>query len=121
MSQWIHEGAGRCSLTSAGFKRHANGPYVAGPGLGQGKDLDGAGALELADLEAFARAYGKPTGGIRANLARMLAAFDLPPDRLPRAVFLTLVTQYWFDPSPEVPGRWLFAFEEPAGDGVQDG
>lgn len=71
-------------------------------------DLNGDGVLELSDLEAYARAYGKPTEGIRANLARMLAAFDLPPDRLPRAVFLTLVTQYWFDPSPDVPGRWLF-------------
>jgi len=71
-------------------------------------DLNGDGELELDDLEAYARAYGKPTGGIRANLARMLAAFDLPPDRLPKAVFLTLVEQYWFDPSPDVPGRWLF-------------
>lgn len=84
-------------------------------------DLDGDGVLELADLEAFASAYAKPTAGIRANLARMLAAFALPPDRLPRAVFLTLVTQYWFDPSPQAPGRWLFAFEEQAGEGVQDG
>lgn len=74
-------------------------------------DLDGDGVLELADLEAFASAYGKPTGGMRANLARMLAVFDLPPDRLPRQVFLTLVTQYWFDPSPDVPGRWLFALD----------
>jgi hypothetical protein len=73
-------------------------------------DLNGDGVLELADLEAYARAYGKPTDGIRANLARMLAAFNLPPDRLPREVFLTLVTQYWFDPSPDVPGRWLFSF-----------
>jgi len=70
-------------------------------------DLNRDGVLELADLEA----YGKPTSGIRANLARMLAAFDLPPDRLPRATFLTLVTQYWFDPSLDVPGRWLFAME----------
>jgi hypothetical protein len=35
----------------------------------------------------------------------MLAAFDLPPDRLPRKVFLNLVRQFWFDPSPTVPGR----------------
>ncbi len=71
-------------------------------------DLDRDGVLEVADLEAYAAAYRKPTEGIRANLARMLAAFELPPDRLPREVFLTLVTQYWFDPSPDVPGRWLF-------------
>ena len=71
-------------------------------------DLDGDGVLELADLAAYAAAYGKPTAGIQANLARMLAAFQLPPDHLPKAVFLELVTQYWFDPSPDVPGRWLF-------------
>jgi hypothetical protein len=71
-------------------------------------DLNRDGVLDLADLEAYASAYGQPTAGIRANLARMLAAFDLPPDRLPRAVFLTLVAQYWFDPSLDVPGRWLF-------------
>jgi hypothetical protein len=74
-------------------------------------DLDRDGVLELADLEAYASAYGKPTSGIRANLARMLAAFELPPDRLPRQVFLNLVAQYWFDPSPTVPGRWLFALD----------
>lgn len=73
-------------------------------------DLNGDGILELDDLEAYAMAYGKPTSGIRPNLARMLAAFGLPPDRLPRGVFLTLVAQYWFDPSPSVPGRWLFDF-----------
>lgn len=71
-------------------------------------DLNGDGVLELDDIEAYARAYGQPTSGVRSNLARMLAAFDLPPDRLPRAIFLTLVAQYWFDPSPTVPGRWLF-------------
>lgn len=71
-------------------------------------DLDRDGILELADLEAYAKAYGKPTEGIRGNLGRMLAAFNLPPDRLPRKIFLALVTQYWFDPSPKVPGRWLF-------------
>jgi Ca2+-binding EF-hand superfamily protein len=71
-------------------------------------DLDRDGVLDLADLQAYAAAYGKPTAGIQANLARMLAAFDLPPDRLPRAVFLELVTQYWFDPSADAPGRWLF-------------
>lgn len=76
-------------------------------------DLNGDGVLELADLEAYASAYRQPTTGIRANLARMLAAFALPPDRLPRQVFLTLVTQYWFDPSPDVPGRWLFAADGP--------
>jgi hypothetical protein len=74
-------------------------------------DLDGDGVLELADVEAYAVAYGRPTAGIRANLARMLAAFSLPPDRLPRAVFLTLVAQYWFDPSPDAPGRWLFCLD----------
>ncbi|MCP9830710.1 EF-hand domain-containing protein [Synechococcus sp. HJ21-Hayes] len=71
-------------------------------------DLDGDGCLDLADLEAYASAFGQPTGGIQSNLARMLAAFDLPPDRLPKAVFLELVAQYWFDPSGEAPGRWLF-------------
>lgn len=76
-------------------------------------DLDRDGVLEVADLEAYAAAYRKPTAGIRANLARMLAAFALPPDRLPRDVFLTLVQQYWFDPSPDVPGRWLFTLDCP--------
>ena len=74
-------------------------------------DLDCDGVLEVTDLEAYAAAYRKPTAGIRANLARMLAAFELPPDRLPREVFLTLVQQYWFDPSPDVPGRWLFTLD----------
>jgi hypothetical protein len=36
----------------------------------------------------------------------------LPPDRLPRQVFLTLVTQSWVDPSPDVSGRWLFALDD---------
>ena len=76
-------------------------------------DLDRDGVLAVADLEAYAAAYRKPTAGIRANLARMLAAFELPPDRLPREVFLTLVQQYWFDPSPDVPGRWLFSLDYP--------
>ena len=58
-------------------------------------DLDRDGVLEVADL------------------ARMLAAFELPPDRLPREVFLTLVQQYWFDPSPDVAGRWLFTLDCP--------
>ena len=73
-------------------------------------DLDADGCLVLADLEAYASAFGQPTAGIQANLSRMLAAFDLPPDRLPKAVFLELVAQYWFDPSGEAPGRWLFDF-----------
>ena len=76
-------------------------------------DLDRDGVLEVGDLEAYAAAYRKPTAGIRANLARMLAAFELPPDRLPRDVFLSLVQQYWFDPSPDVPGRWLFTLDCP--------
>ena len=67
-------------------------------------DLNGDGIFELDDLEAYAMAYGKSTMGICANLARMLAAFELPPDRLPRETFLTLVAQYWFDPSRSVPG-----------------
>lgn len=75
-------------------------------------DLNSDGVLELDDIEAYAKAYGKPTGGVKANLARMLKAFDLPPDQLPREIFLTLVTQYWFDPSPSVPGRWLFDFAD---------
>lgn len=71
-------------------------------------DLDRDGALELADLEAFAAAYGHPVEGITANLNAMLTELGLPPDRLPRQAFLTLVEQYWFDPSPAVPGRLLF-------------
>ena len=75
-------------------------------------DLDGDGCLQLADLEAYASVYAKPTAGIAANLRRMLDGLQLPADQprdqLPREVFLTLVTQYWFDPSPEAPGRWLF-------------
>jgi hypothetical protein len=65
--------------------------------------------LEVADLKAYAAACRKTTGEFLASTARILAAFGLPPDRLPRDVFLTLVTQYWFDPSPDVPGRWLFS------------
>ena len=68
--------------------------------------------LQLADLEAYALAYAKPTAGIAANLRRMLDGLNLPleqpRDQLPRDVFLTLVAQYWFDPSPDAPGRWLF-------------
>ena len=71
-------------------------------------DLDRDGCLDLTDLQAYAAAYGQPTAGIQANLARMLAAFELPPDRLPKPVFLELVAQYWFDPSADAPGRWLF-------------
>jgi Ca2+-binding EF-hand superfamily protein len=71
-------------------------------------DLDGDGQLELDDLAAFAAAYGHTTAGIAANLDRMLDALGLPPGRLPRQAFLTLVEQYWFDPSPEAPGRHLF-------------
>jgi Ca2+-binding EF-hand superfamily protein len=71
-------------------------------------DLDGDGQLDLDDLAAFAAAYGHPTAGIAENLNRMLAALGLPPGRLPRQAFLTLVEQYWFDPSPEAPGRHLF-------------
>lgn len=75
-------------------------------------DLDGDGCLLLADLEAYAAAYAKPTTGIASNLRRMLDGLELPPeqprDQLPREVFLTLVTQYWFDPSPHAPGHWLF-------------
>jgi Ca2+-binding EF-hand superfamily protein len=71
-------------------------------------DLDGDGLLEVDDLAAFAAAYGHTTAGIAANLERMLAGLGLPPGRLPRQAFLTLVEQYWFDPSPEAPGRHLF-------------
>jgi Ca2+-binding EF-hand superfamily protein len=83
----------------------------AAGGLFDCLDLNQDGILELEDLEAYAIAYGKSIAGIQANLKRMLEAFGLPPDRLPRTVFLTLVTQYWFDPSPDVPGRWLFSFD----------
>ena len=75
-------------------------------------DVDGDGCLQLGDLEAYALAYAKPTAGIAANLLRMLDGLNLPPeqprDQLPRDVFLTLVAQYWFDVSPDAPGRWLF-------------
>lgn len=71
-------------------------------------DLDGDGVLTLEDVQAFASAYGHGTAGVAANLARMLGEWQLPPDRLPRAVFLELVEQFWFDPSPTVPGRLLF-------------
>jgi len=71
-------------------------------------DIDSDGQLDLDDLVAFAAAYGHPTTGIAANLERMLAGLGLPPGRLPRDAFLTLVEQYWFDPSPEIPGRHLF-------------
>jgi hypothetical protein len=83
-------------------------------------DLDGDGFLECQDLQAYARACGKPVEGIGDNLARMLADFDLPPDRLPRSVFLTLVRQYWFDPSPDVPGRWLFCLDSQGDELVAD-
>ncbi len=71
-------------------------------------DLDGDGVLGLDDLAAFAAAYGHPRDGIAANLNAMLSGLGLPPDRLPLAAFLTLVEQYWFDPSPDAPGRHLF-------------
>lgn len=71
-------------------------------------DLDGDGVLSVADLQAFASAYGHPTEGVASNLGQMLAECSLPPDRLPRAVFLELVEQFWFDPSSTVPGRLLF-------------
>ncbi len=71
-------------------------------------DLDGDGLLGPDDLGAFAAAYGHATDGIGANLDRMVTALGLPPGRLPRDAFLTLVEQYWFDPSPEAPGRHLF-------------
>ncbi|MEB3332621.1 MAG: EF-hand domain-containing protein [Synechococcaceae cyanobacterium] len=71
-------------------------------------DLDRDGVLQLSDLQAFAAAYEHPVEGIAANLDTMLAELGLPPGRLPRATFLTLVEQYWFDPSPNVPGRLLF-------------
>ena len=75
--------------------------------------LTSFGQAAFVGVGAYAAAYRKPTAGIRANLARMLAAFELPPDRLPREVFLTLVQQYWFDPSPDVAGRWLFTLDCP--------
>jgi hypothetical protein len=71
-------------------------------------DLDGDGVLTLEDVQAFAAAYGHGTEGVAANLARMLVELQLPPDRLPRTVFLELVEQFWFDPSPTAPGRLLF-------------
>lgn len=52
-------------------------------------DLDGDGCLQLADLEAYAAAYAKPSAGIAANLRRMLDGLELPPEQ-PREVFLTL-------------------------------
>lgn len=82
-------------------------------------DLDRDGVLNLEDLQAYARACRKPVAGIQENLARMLAAFALPPDRLTRDVFLTLVRQFWFDPSPDVPGRWLFCLD--AGEELDSG
>lgn len=78
-------------------------------------DLDADGYLQLEDLEAYAMAYAKPSAGIAANLKRMLDGLKLPAeqprDQLPRDAFLTLVAQYWFDPSPDAPGRWLFHFD----------
>jgi Ca2+-binding EF-hand superfamily protein len=71
-------------------------------------DLDRDGILKLSDLEAFATAYGHPVEGIATNLSRMLGELGLPPNQLPRPIFLMLVEQYWFDPSPTVPGRLLF-------------
>ena len=72
------------------------------------RDQSHDGQLDLDDLVAFAAAYGHPILGIAANLDRMLAGLGLPPGRLPRAAFLTLVEQYWFDPSPEAHGSHLF-------------
>ena len=77
-------------------------------------DLDGDGFLQLEDVQAFAAAYGHPVEGIAANLDGMLAELGLPPGQLPRQAFLTLVEQYWFDPSPSVPGRRLFDGVAPA-------
>lgn len=72
-------------------------------------DVDRDGELELEDLQAFAAAYGHPVEGIAANLERILQELELPAGRLPRDAFLTLVEQYWFDPSPTAPGRLLFS------------
>ena len=78
-------------------------------------DVDQDGCLVLADLQAYAAAYAKPTAGIAANLTRLLDGLGLPAeqprDRLSRENFLILVTQYWFDPSPDSPGRGLFDLE----------
>ncbi len=78
-------------------------------------DVDQDGYLVLADLQAYAAAYAKPTAGIAANLARLLDGLGLPADqprdRLSRELFLILVNQYWFDPSPDAPGRRLFDLE----------
>lgn len=91
----------------------------AAGGLFDVLDLDADGCLHLEDLEAYASAYGKPTAGIATNLARMLDGLNLPAeqprDQLPRKLFLILVTQYWFDPSPQAPGRWLFHLDPPSG------
>ena len=78
-------------------------------------DVDQDGCLVLADLQAYAAAYAKPTAGIAANLTRLLDGLGLPAeqprDRLSRENFLILVNQYWFDPSPDSPGRGLFDLE----------
>jgi hypothetical protein len=71
-------------------------------------DLDGDGVLLPTDLAAFASAYGHPVEGIAANLDGMLEELGLPPGQLPRQAFLTLVEQFWFDPSATTPGRRLF-------------
>ena len=53
--------------------------------------------------------------GIAANLDQMLNELGLPAGRLPREAFLTLVEQYWFEPSPTAPGRLLFSGVPDAG------
>mgnify|MGYP003338047758 CR=1 FL=1 len=80
----------------------------AAGGLFDALDIDGDGVLLPSDLAAFAASYGHPVEGISANLDRMLQELGLPPGRLPRQAFLTLVEQYWFDPSATTPGRLLF-------------
>ena len=71
-------------------------------------DLDQDGWLVPDDLAAYAEAYGHPSDWVETNLNTMLEMLGKPLGRIDLETFLLLIEQYWFDPSPNVPGARLF-------------
>ena len=71
-------------------------------------DLDQDGWLVPDDLAAYAEAYGHSSDWVETNLNAMLQMLDKPLGRIDMETFLLLIEQYWFDPSPDVPGARLF-------------
>lgn len=78
-------------------------------------DLDGDGYLSLSDVQDYANAYGKGGDWVEANF-RALIASNLPENTpeeviqrgMPKAQFLELVRQFWFEPDDSLPGSRLF-------------